>query len=591
MNKGLFLIFAISSVLPLTKALAQQFDDYQIVDSLGGNRDGLYEFSYHRTTPDLLGPMDVNPYVLFDMGLIPTLNADSSQVSNELASQLLITYGNGELVKTYFRQREGRAKPLAPRVIQTFSSGQPMIVRGMQKGGFFTQKAGGHKDGLLDLSEAYGDMIWGEVLHQNGALTTRGMLAARQNGVKRNMEYGQGLDAGIIERIGELPRLREPGGWFNNYQDRMLSTVRYQHPLIIGGLQTLDPKQLNWFLALHNEALLKDLWVLHGSYTFDENRSAALIDFGTTSALWEPNPKASLGYTSYEQEIAESANHAAERMGDDGRSVPTELRTVKVRGLTLFNNVYWSSYAFFQLRRVGLSDAQILKHFTRERVPGTQFDFYFADDATLAFARNIAEIDKQTMYSPEPYTVDWQDQKSVSTHDRVIVNTRKLLRNIVETGLLRIEQPTSVELQAAIKMSLFGTQASQPDQIMGYLNADTGKGQYVFAKVNEVVHYFKTALQTQIDSDRLAVSKRALAYPIEQTMPYRRQVMDMAWHWANNPGTFAKEFVPWIEARSPSQGPVAEQRLAHLKKHLELESLKPKDFLGKVAGSCRTVFL
>src|SRR5688572_29942914 len=94
-------------------------DDYKIVDELNGSRKGLNEFNFRRMSKEQLGWMDMNPYALFDLGYIDSLKADLSQVHESMVPLMLSTGGNGETVKTYFRTREGRAKPLPPHYMRT----------------------------------------------------------------------------------------------------------------------------------------------------------------------------------------------------------------------------------------------------------------------------------------------------------------------------------------------------------------------------------------------------------------------------------------------------------------------------------------
>ena len=594
-HKTLRWSFLILNVLATLAYSAEPWTDSSVVDELGGSRNGLNEFVFLQMTPDQLGWMDMNPYALFDLGYIDSIGLngpkpDLARVYLQLVPLMLSTTGNGPAVRTYFRTREGRAKPLAPQYMKTLHSQELSVTRMLQKGGLPTGAPGGHKDGLLDLPEAYGDMIWGELLHQNGAFSTRGLLAVKQAGVRRNLPTGPGLEAGIMVRFNEFPRLREPHGWHGNYQDQMISFIRYDHPLFGSGIETLDPKQENWLVALHNEALLKDLWILHGSYTFDENRSASLIDFGTTSALYEPNPFATLGYTSYSAEIAESGFNAVERMGNAGRDVPDALRFVKVRGKPLFDQVFLSSYSFLQLRRLGLSDEQILAAFPIEEVPGTRFSLHVASESSQQFARAILEIDKQTLHSLAGFTVDGNDAKSLYTNERVLVNSRKLLREILNSRIFEHGEPGLPELRALIKASFFGTHSASrdPDQIMALLDRDPGKRDYLVAKVREVVSYVRSNFGETIRKDYAVTVRRAKIYPTEQNLPSRREVYDLAWKWANNPGQFGEEFVPFIEARVPKEGPVAAARAHHFKARGEVPRTPPKEEFRKLihAQSC-----
>lgn len=578
-------LLALQSAAPARAA--DRIDDSMLVDAFGGSRVGLYEFTYKRMTPEHLGWADMNPYALFDLGYTRRMTDDPGKVWPSLVDLMITTGGSGEAVKTYFRPREGRAKPLAPHYMRSFMSGETTVTRLLQKGGFPTGVAGGHKDGLLDLSEAYGDMIWGELLHQLGMLSTRGLLAVREMGVRRFLPGGPGLDAGIMVRFAELPRLREPGGW-GSYMDAMLETVRYEHPLFVEGMHTMTPAQINWLLALHNESLLKDHWILHGSYTFDENRSAALIDFGTTSALSEPNPKASLGYTSYEMEISESSLVAAERMGDSGRDVPEEFRNVKVRGRSLFNSVFLSTYAFQQMRRLGLTDAQILEHFTTETVPGTQFKLKFANDKALAFAQAILEVDKQTMHSYEAFTVDPQDGKSVRTNERVLVNSRKLLRAILE-GRAFDRPAGQAEIRTLLGASYFGTHggAGGSEHIHQLLAGDPGKETYLYEKVREIAEFCGQSLGNQLRGNHAGALTRAKAYSVTQTLPSRQEVVAQAWKWANENGSFGKEFKEWIEARLPQSGPEAERRKAHYGAESKTPQEAPREYFKELYSGCK----
>jgi hypothetical protein len=580
---GLGLVSAPSA----TVLAADRMDDRELADAFGGSRIGLYEFTYRRMTADHLGWADMNPYALFDLGYTRHMTDDPGRVWPSLVDLMLTTGGSGEAVKTYFRPREGRAKPLSPHYMRGFMAAETTVTRLLQKGGFPTGVAGGHKDGLLDLSEAYGDMIWGELLHQLGMLSTRGLLAVRETGVRRFLPGGPGLDAGIMVRFGELPRLREPGGW-GSYMDAMLETVRYEHPLFVEGLHTMTPAQINWLLALHNEALLKDHWILHGSYTFDENRSAALIDFGTTSALSEPNPKATLGYTSYEMEINESARVAAERMGDPGRDVPAEFREVKVRGRSLFNSVFLSTYAFQQMRRLGLTDAQILEHFTTETVPGSQFKLKFASDKALAFAEAILEVDKQTMHSFETFTVDSHDAKSAKINDRVLVNSRKLLRAILESRAF--ERPAGEgEIRKLLGESYFGTHggAGGSEHIHQLLAGDPGKQTYLYQKVREIAEFCGQSLGQQLRSDHAGAVTRAKNYSVTQNLPSRQEVVAQAWKWANESGSFGREFKAWIEARLPQAGPEAERRKAHYGGESKTPLEPPREYFKALYSGCK----
>jgi hypothetical protein len=569
----------------VTRPAGLPWDDARIVSELGGSANGLHQYTFRRMSEDQIAWMDMNPFALFDLGYITRLDADLGEVWRQLVPLMLTTTGGGEPVTVYFRRREGRSKPLPPHAMRTHHSRDLTVTRLLQKGGFPTGNAGDHKDGLLDAKEAYTDLWYGELLHQLGMLSTRGLLAVKSRNVQRNAAGA--APAGILVRFNEFPRLAEPEGFQNNYMDRMLDAVRYDHPLIVSGLQELNVLQKNWFLALMNEAQLKDQWILHGSYLFEENRSASLIDFGTMAALWEPNPAVSLGHSSYGQELSESGEIASTAMGYPNRNVPAALRDVTIRGKKVFDQVFYSTFAFHQLRRLGLTDDQILASYTEETLPGSNFRFRLASDELLAVARAVTEIDKQVWHAGETFTADWSDGKSKRTNERVLVNTRKLWRNIATSGIAQSAAPTAAEIDALLTASFFGTHMApggDPAQILAMLKTDQGKYDYLVRMTRLIVAHCHDVFAAALRDP--GVGTRAGYYATEQRIPSRDKVGRMAERWLADGGTFGREFKESIESLLPAGGPVQERRRAHLARPPQVPRQPPVAALRRLNLPC-----
>ena len=481
-----------------------------------------------QVTPSPLDRFDtyfVNPFVAHDMGLSPKLNQIPTTDYRNIMSWFVHTSLAGRQVERTWR--DGRAVYAGYVPVMTFQGGNgPSLQRVTQKGDLTTGQEGGHSDGKMDAVEALVEMVYGEILHRHGVYTTRGLAAARVRGDHRSIEgNGQTAEAGAELRIGDRSRFLDETRVPSYFKVMDRSVPDWGHPLIVSGLGTLNTHDRARLIDSVNMGIIKDLWGLHGSFN-NENRAEAASDLATFSFLREPNPFASVpgGTGPYSDEI--KAANASPR------------------------SLFYDTFAFHQLRRLGLPDSVILEHFFEKKSEGNPAHplvLYRAKPQTLEMAKAISILEGQDgglvdSLPNAPFKAD--ERKQEGTEYRVIFNTRRLLRELIaEPDKLRNGHPLSdADIRGLLDTAL------NPD-FQGK-NPMDGKLSILRSHCYQSVRTIESALRLASDyitDHKSEIQHRQNEYPIEQTLPARHQVFEKAEAWLRDPMSFGPDFIRYIE--------------------------------------------
>jgi len=145
--------------------------DWEFVNlATSKSTEGLYELSLQRMNPDRIAFDYLNPFALFDLGMIDSVYEDPGPLAPQIRSRLLSPNWGGQEVKVWKRGREGRSNPLSPVLMRSMNSTSTIYARTLQKGGFPTGTFGDHGDGSTD----FGSFQW---LERSGS----GAWAARKH--------------------------------------------------------------------------------------------------------------------------------------------------------------------------------------------------------------------------------------------------------------------------------------------------------------------------------------------------------------------------------------------------------------------------
>ena len=555
--------------------------DYEIVQpdsplarGLGEDRNALWigPFRKHYRLPaHEVGYLNLNPFAAMDARMIPNLKADLGAASALLQGSFYTAYpdgpggSHGDALPVFRRFREGRAAPLGFMSFNTTFSEVPTISRIIQKGGLATGRAGHHSDGLVDLEEGYVEMVVGELLNSRGILSTRGVAVGHVPEL-RHLEGGEGRPSGVVLRFMEFPRFQDDQS-ARNIADRTLEFLHYDHPLLSGDLSKVDTTSANWIIGLIQEAALKDLWVLHGSLSTEksQNRSAGLVDFGTLSPLIEPNSEAKISwFTSYGTEIQ------GDHQFRGSRTVRAEAWDIIHKPVPeIYDRLFDSNFAFYQLRRTGLTDQAILENFAEKEIPGIEsgkLKFRIADEETQKLSRTIVDIDGYKIRSQMEFRPDYEDPAAHGTYFRVMVNSRKLLKALADPKIYRRPELSDAEIADVIRACINTYTLGDANDVWNN-KANSAMRAELTEKVRFMHSYFHQRLAKHFDADPAGSAERRTWYPVEQDLPSREVLRGKIRDWISNPKKFVPEFVQFVIDQSPKGGPEREKWARHYLNH------------------------
>lgn len=491
----------------------------------------LPETATVRVTPSPASRYDVyfvNPLLAFEMGLTASPRSVPEPVYRELLGWLVHARedGTGE-AESVRLPRDGRAIYTGyTALVSAQGALRPQLARVGQIGDLETGRYGAHLDGHLDAVEAIQLMVVGEILHRHGVYTSRGLLAARIRNTRRRIavHIPDAAPAGVALRVGDRPRYvdRTRGTYFDALSR---AAPDWGHPLVVEGLDRLPPERRRRIVSSVSEAILKDLWALHGSLT-NENSSEAVVDLGTFAFLYEPNPYATIvgGATHYQDEVR--------------------------RGIETEGGLFLDAFAFHQLRRVGLPDDAILSLFfvkAREATGQGDFVFFRARPETLAFAAGILALEQLVEASPgnDFQTDEWDRSR---TYYRVVLHTRKLLRALVESPRGYLGKPSLSDSDLGDLV----------DEVISPLFARENPLFHRLAHVRprhyqslRDVHAGLARAAPYLALHRDEVARRARDYPLHQHLPARSSILRAAEGWLRDPFSFLPGFVDWIDGLDP----------------------------------------
>ena len=150
-----------------------------------------------------------------------------------------------------------------------------------------------------------------------------------------------------------------------------------------------------------------------------------------------------------------------------------------------------------------------------------------------------------------------------NTNQRVIVNTRLLLRRIVEQRAYAHKTIRPADLVNLIKSAMFGTHG---DADSTWDTMEPTQRDYLTQKVKEVVSFVYKRHRLFLDNYHQGAIERLDHFPTHQTLPRRDELNALIEEWIKDPKRYGEEYVKYIENHSPRSGPVAEKRSRHYEK-------------------------
>ena len=475
----------------------------------------------------------INPFVYFDMGLLSNLDEkieieNTQNIQNRISlrrrSKLI---SMPEDITVFVKLGNVNTIRLGWLLYKSYHSKTAFPVQIEQVGNIDEDDQTYDPLDLTPQTVLYRQLV-GEILHQNGMLAMRflGSGIVQDQDKKSTPYYFKLLD---------LPKSADPSN--QDYGVFSESLVKWNHPLTDGNIQILPVFQRRKLLSVMNQAILKNLWGYHGAWIGDSDFSSSLTNYDNIAFLPEPNPRVyKEGFFDYVQEIRTVSL-------DKGSLLNNQIR---------YKDVFLSTFAFHQLRRMGLYDKDILRHFIRVsyNLGKDHFSFYVGKPHIRLFAARILAIDRQTLDVPGNYLSPFNEQnnnKKLRIYDRVVLNTRELLFQLVNRNTFLKSKLTDPELEEIIDVSLFKSIKNRrllfkekliPPELKDHLKKK-------ISLIHEQIIYLSYGKVLKAKSDR--IKNRIIRWPRWQNLPTKNQLKDKVVRWLINPAVFVSEFINTVK--------------------------------------------